>query len=96
MNGRFAHEDTPEGRLAVVAVMLADKMEKTYQETGKGPQRPDVADLREVLRPFVQCEIIKARIDESSRTVDMKVKRRADLVRALYVLEAQIPKELRT
>lgn len=95
MNGRFAHEDSPEGRLAAIAVMVATKIEDTYTKTGRGPRKPDVADLREALRPFVQRELIKARLDEAERALDMKAERRADLIRQLYVYEAQIPKELR-
>jgi len=96
MNGRFAHEETPEGRLAAIAVMVAAKVSDEYARTGIGPQVPDVADLREALRPFVLRELIRARLDEAERVSGARAERRADLVRQLYVIEAQIPKELRS
>lgn len=96
MNGSsFKHENTPEGRLAAIVVMVAAKMEDEFARTGTGPSKPDIADLREILRPFVQREIIHARLDEASHSLDQKAERRAHLIRQFYVYEAQIPKELR-
>jgi hypothetical protein len=95
VNGKFNHEDTPEGRLAAIVVMVASKMEDNFLKTGAGPSKPDVADLREILRPFVQREIIHARLDEATQSLDQKAERRAHLIRQFYIYEAQIPKELR-
>jgi hypothetical protein len=95
VNGKLNHEDTPEGQLAAVAVLLATRMKDNHIKNGNGPSEPDVADLKEVLRPFVHRLLIKARLDESERIIDFKLERRADLIRQLYILEAQIPKELR-
>ena len=58
-NGRITTEASPEGRLAAVARTLAMKM--------KDGQRgdPDYADFRDALRPYVQREILLARITEA-------------------------------
>jgi predicted metal-binding protein len=95
MNGRFAHEETPEGRLAAIAVWIAETFADRHAKTGHGPTAPDVADLREIMRPYVQRELLKARIDEFERLGESRNKRRTDLVRELYECEVQIPLEHR-
>ncbi len=62
MNGRVHHDDTPEGRIAAVARSLCIQMEK------KSSREPDYADFRDVLRPFLQRELLNARIDEARKT----------------------------
>ena len=58
MNGRVHDtEDTPAGRIAAVAKSLCMQMEKTNKE-------PDYADFKEVLAPFIEYELISARVEE--------------------------------
>lgn len=64
MNGRIHEDETPEGRIAAVARSLAIKMEKAYQRSGVGPKEPDYADYRAALKPFIDRELILARMDE--------------------------------
>ncbi len=61
MNGRVHHDDTPEGRMAAVARSLCIQMKNSLRE-------PDYADFRDVLRPFLQRELLNARIDEARKT----------------------------
>jgi hypothetical protein len=95
MNGKFTHETTPEGRLAAVAVMLAEEFEDRYNQTKVGPQKPDVADLREALRPYLLRELLRARIEESEKVIETRAARTAHLVKELYECERQIPWEHR-
>jgi hypothetical protein len=67
MSGRI-HEVTPEGRLATVARELALAMKLHHRETHTGPEEPDYADYREALRPYVQKELLLARIDEARKS----------------------------
>lgn len=63
MNGRVHSQDeTPEGRIAAVARSLCVQMGEKLKRT------PDYADFREALRPFIQREILRARIDEARKT----------------------------
>ncbi len=95
MNWRLHHETTPEGRLAAIAVALAAEFEDRYAKTGRGPAKPDVADLREVFGPYIRRELLRARIDESEKTINMKNGRRSELIRLLYEIEAKLPPEHR-
>jgi hypothetical protein len=64
VNGRIhAEEETPEGRIAAVARSLCLQMKQKLNR-----EQPDYADFRDVLRPFVQRELIRARIDEARKT----------------------------
>jgi hypothetical protein len=60
MNGRVnEHDATPEERIAAVARSLVVQMEKNLK------RQPDYADYRDAIRPFLQVELIRARIDEA-------------------------------
>lgn len=61
MNGRILEGDTPEERLAAVAKSLLIQLEKKNRV-------PDYADFRETLRPFIQRELVLARIDEARKS----------------------------
>ncbi len=89
--GRILYEETPEGRLAAVAVLVATEFEDRYAKTGVGPRQPDVADFREAFQPYIEDLLLRARIDESEQTIDMKSNRRQDLVRRLYECQLRIP-----
>lgn len=95
MNGKIAYQDSPEGRLAAVAVVLMEQFEDRHAKTGVGPSKPDVADIREAIRPYIQRELIRARIDEAERGISVKGNRRTELVRELYEWERLIPEEYR-
>lgn len=71
MNGRVHDDDTPEGRIAAVCKSLMLQMSDRHIKTRSGPSSPDYADLKEVLRPFVQRELLNARIDEARKTSGM-------------------------
>ena len=62
MNGRINAEATAEGRIAAVAKSLC------YQMREKVKREPDYADFRDVLRPFIQREILMARADEARKS----------------------------
>jgi hypothetical protein len=51
-------EETPEGRLAAAAITAMHHIRDRTRHD------PDVADLRELLRPFVHRELIHARMQE--------------------------------
>lgn len=63
MNVRIHHEETPEGRLAAVAVSLMYHMETSKQRL------PDYADFREAMRPFIKRELLNARLDEANMSL---------------------------
>ena len=62
VNGRVHNDETPEGRIAAVARSLCMQMGEKLKRT------PDYADFRDALRPFIQRELLKARIDEARKT----------------------------
>ena len=81
MNGRVHLDDTPEGRIAAVARSLCIQMQKKLK------REPDYADFRDVLRPFLQRELLNARIDEARKTsgavLTARVKELAAAIQAL-------------
>lgn len=79
MNGRiYADTETPEGRLAAVAKSLLVQMNDKYKRD------PDYADFRDVLKPFVQRELLRARIDESRKSYGSELtKRMVELAKEL-------------
>jgi hypothetical protein len=87
VNGRIQHEDTPWGRVAAIARSLCIQMDEKYRATQVGPSAPDYADFRDVLRPFIESELLKARIDEarkaSGRALTARVKELANELSAL-------------
>jgi len=97
MNGsRIKYDDSPEGRIAAVAITLCVNFEDNHNRTGIGPKHPDYADFRDAMRPFIQREVLKARIDEARKTQSRIITDRVlELAKELAVVEAQIPKELR-
>lgn len=81
MNGRVHHDETPEGRIAAVTKSLCLQFERKFH------REPDYADFRDVLRPFVQREILNARVDEARRTSGAALTERVrDLAKALQNL----------
>jgi hypothetical protein len=59
VNGRIVEEDSPEGRLAAVAVMIRQQLRKIRRE-----REWDYADLRDGFRSPLQLELCRARISE--------------------------------
>lgn len=68
MNGRIEHEDTPEGRIAAVAKSLCIQMADKRRDQHRALTEPDYADFRDTLRPFIQRELLNARVDEARKT----------------------------
>jgi len=82
MNGRVHHDETPEGRIAAVARSLCVQMKQKLK------REPDYADFRDVLRPFLQRELLNARIDEARKTSGAALTARVkELAAALHALK---------
>jgi hypothetical protein len=81
---------TPEDRIAAVARTLTHKM---YEEHSR---LPDYADFRQALKPFIQREMVLARIDEArvsgSSFITSRVKA---LTRELMAIESALPEDHR-
>lgn len=87
MNGRIEREPTPEGRLAAVAktIMLRAVEEK---------RECDYADFRDALRPFVERELVLARIDEARKSAGERLTDRVgELAMELIEVNTRIPSE---
>ncbi len=85
MNGRIREADTPEERLAAVAKSLVEQMERKDRV-------PDYADFRDALRPFVERELLLARIDEARKACGRGLTARIDEISVqLKKLEANLP-----
>jgi hypothetical protein len=70
VNGRINELATPEERIAAVAQSLCVQMRD------KEKREPDYADFRDVLRPFIQKEILIARIAEARTTAGIQLTER--------------------
>lgn len=84
MNGRIHHDETTaEDRIAAVAKSLCIQIGDKFRG-----RVPDYADFRDALRPFVQRELLRARIDEarklSGRVMTERVK---ELAKELDAIE---------
>ena len=85
-------EETPEGRIAAVAVSLLRFMEERNRETGVGAKEPDYADFRDAFAPYVKKEILLARIDEMRHSHSKVITERVtELGRELLELERTMP-----
>jgi hypothetical protein len=94
MNGRVNADSTPEGRLAAVARSLMIQMENNFRGTHVGPSEPDYADFREALRPYVQRELLLARIDEARRAFGLILTERMKQLTAEFIaVQQEIPQE---
>lgn len=60
MNGRYAHAETPEARIAIAAIAANNAYFKQFPD-GVAPGQ---VFLEEFLKPFVQREIFEARLFE--------------------------------
>ncbi|MHB8666781.1 MAG: hypothetical protein ACYC7B_04575 [Burkholderiales bacterium] len=99
MNGaRYEASETVEGRLAAVVMQLFH----TFEDRNTRENRSDIVDYADVaaaLRPYVQKEIVHARIEEvgalRNQTRNRLIAYEATLLRELAEIEArisQIPK----
>jgi predicted metal-binding protein len=68
MRVRHVDDFTPEGLLASVAMSLCDQFGDRHAREGCGPKHPDVADFREAFRPYLERELLRARIDEARQS----------------------------
>jgi hypothetical protein len=92
MNGRIELEPTAAGRLAAVVASLNHQFTEKRSETGSGPVAPDLADYRAKLEPFVELEIVKARIDEVRQSSSAVVEARMqELTKKLYEIIRKLP-----
>jgi len=94
MNGpRYEGSDTIEGRLAAVVMALVRSFEDRNLREGRS-EILDYADVATALRPYVQKEIVHARIEEVREIRQGErnrgVAREATLLRELADLESQI------
>jgi hypothetical protein len=82
VNGRIHEDQTAEGRIAAVAKSFLVQMRDKYKRD------PDYADFRDVLRPFVQREMLRARIDEARKSYGQGLTTRmVELAKELDALE---------
>lgn len=89
MNGRIVAEETPEGRIAAVARSLTIQMDEKYK------RQPDYADFRDVLRPFIELELLRARVDEARQGCGRGLTMRMEtLAGQMAECERSLPKEL--
>lgn len=87
MNGRIEREATPEARLAAVAKSLEVKMEGNRK-------RPDYADYRDALRPYIQRELILVKIEEARHAAGANLTARVrELAKELAEVNERIPLE---
>lgn len=85
MDGRISSEPTPEGRLAAVSFSVAIQMRDHEKKEA------DYADYRDCMRPFVQRELILARLEELRKTTSaIMTIRVAELAKELAEVSAQI------
>jgi hypothetical protein len=67
VNGRIVEEDSPEGRLAAVAVTVRERLRRVRPE-----REPDYADLEAAFRVPLELELCRARISELKAIFDLK------------------------
>lgn len=87
MKSRIRKEDTPEGRLAAVVKTIIENMRIARNDLRFDP---DQVDLREGLRPFVERELLIARITEMLLPAASFSTRMASLTDELRVIEEQM------
>jgi len=65
-----------------------------HHKTKVGPSEPDFADFREALRPYVQRELLVARIEEARRSAGVLLTARMrELADELYAIDRIIPED---
>jgi len=104
MNGRIDGEKTPEGRLAAVAMSVILQMQLRALEDAAcrscgriaALRQPDYADFRDAMRPFIERELLLARINEArSGNGKLLTSRIQELCADLAELNRQLPDALR-
>jgi hypothetical protein len=66
MDPRILNESSPAARLAAVARSIVMRMARcSLCQRDVPPNKPDYADLRQALNPFIELELIKARLAEA-------------------------------
>lgn len=70
------------------------QMDKRHRKTGVGPAEPDYADFRDALRPYVQRELLLARIEEARKSAGaILTARMRELAAELYEIDRVIAAE---
>lgn len=86
MNGRIEGEDTPAGRLAAVVITALRRF----------PQERlwhlDYADMRDAMEPYIERELLTARMEERSMSTAGNDARKRELFNRLVLIEQQIAK----
>jgi hypothetical protein len=94
---RYDEEKTSEARLAAVVMLLLKRVEQRNIREGTA-HMVDYADLEEHLRPFVQRELLNARLDElhTNRYHARHVmdERQEQLQRELYDVQREIAQRI--
>jgi hypothetical protein len=84
VNGRYSMAETPEDRIAV-AIAAA---ERKYRQEFPHGVTPGQTFLAGFLRPFIERELLAARVDELHRMTSAKTRER-ELVEALHAATAE-------
>ena len=72
MNGRYHVAETPQDRLAIAVIAAARKYEKEFPN-GVAPGQVFYADF---LRPFIERELLAARMDELHKLSAQQIRHR--------------------
>lgn len=95
-NGRIHQEETPERRIAAVVRSLTIQVNRDYRRTGHGPDLPDYADYCAAIAPFLEKELLLARLHELEIQPRKPPKWRIEEIRReLEILESKLPDEYR-
>jgi hypothetical protein len=68
MNVRIHDEHTPERRIAAALMTHFVKVQRRYRQTRTGPSEVDIADTAEFISPYLQKELLAARLEECTRS----------------------------
>jgi hypothetical protein len=94
MNGRMQGAKTSWRRIAVAVESHYIKIRNNFRKTNKGPELPDYHDLEEMLRPYVEREVLLARIEEARLVAGTSLTARIkELGKQLYEVEAAMSEE---
>jgi hypothetical protein len=94
MNGRMKEAKTAEARIAAVARSLTLRMQKGLDDPEKLKNVPDYADFRVALHPYIERELLLARIDEARKTAAAQITSRVkELALQLAECEMRLPEK---
>jgi hypothetical protein len=85
MRRQYENEKTPEGRMAAIARDLMPGFDGVRRVGG---EYPDYADFREAFKPYLERELLAARLDEA--LLDRSSNRVFMLVQQLKEADAEV------